>query len=109
LLLNTINQLFYNPLPSSKQSVILTAMTRVLEKPSPLRKIRDACNGGKGITAQEAADALAKVLNEESRTGASIVNYERRGISDIRVLRGLALVYNRTLEEIESAADITSW
>ena len=75
-----------------------------LDKVTPLRKMRDASNDGKGMSQQEAADGLKAILGEESRTGESIVMLEKRGCNDVRILRGLAALYGCSFEEVEKAA-----
>ena len=71
---------------------------------SPLRRIRDAMNGGNGLSAQLVAAEVAKILGEPSRTANSIVMIERRGSNDWYVIHALATVYHRTPAEIALAA-----
>lgn len=64
-----------------------------------LRQMREA----KGYTAEEAAQKLAEALGRPSYHFSSVLKAEVKGIRDIDVLRAYAVVYDKTLEEVEAA------
>lgn len=84
-------------------------MPKVLETYSTLRKIRDAADRGKGLSAQDVADKLVTLINgmgvkEDAKTYAWILRIEERGTRDRYIVKGLAKIYNKPEEEIAAAA-----
>jgi transcriptional regulator with XRE-family HTH domain len=58
-----------------------------------------------GLSIQGVLDAVRTIAPDAAPTARSgIIHWERRGTDSIRVIRALAQVYGRPLEEVEAAA-----
>ena len=66
-----------------------------------LRDIRYSVGKTPTQVLQEVRELFPEIAPKE-RSG--VTNWENQGIRDIRVIRALAAIYNRPVEEIEAAA-----
>lgn len=67
----------------------------------------DPHNDGKPYTSKRVAEIVGLKAYGQALHFTTVLKWEARGVTDIRVLRALAELYARSLDEIETAARLS--